>query len=412
VAFIKDGGEDDSYVYISVISLDGGQVYDLKKVYEPDPYGWNENLHIWWTHEDHQSIYYEVGGFEVRKITLLPQNGSNTVKIRDICVNKMEYRAQRDFVDISMDGRYYFIKQFGWTRTNKLDPTTYTGTKSSNSLYILNGDTSSLLEPVDPDVEINRYFPNIGCGEGVAPSGSAFLGFQAHHAFMNFNTYDAQWALTQEINLEYTTINGWETSGHNVPTHGNANGWSCNSDEWALSEIEPKGDSDISEQLLVNKTDQKAIITSSQIEDKVLRGSLWCSTRDDVNDNLWTYVEQRDTWNEYWDTVLKGNYSEYPYAKDPFSKVDVPSGSYFPTKERASGIRIVSAVNNHITVSLVYSGANTVTVWDTKGNVMYRTQVHGAAHKVRVPSHLFSAGLYIVSVENAQRAQSQQVVIK
>jgi hypothetical protein len=286
VAFIR-GFEDKRWV--SVVSVDGGEVVNLAEVVNHGRY---QNL--WWLKDG--TIMYQGPDYEIRRLRMETVNGK--LSVRDERAFYLQYEPQNDYVDMDLNGTVISFRIMG---------TPFNG-----------GDkkSSSIIAPItqDPAQRITLNTPGsfIGwdCGNAISPSGLYAANYGGSgHTRIPMHRWPSGESI-QGIDLP-EDLPQWNTDkSDHMGTGGLANGWSVNSDRWMVASLGCDGRfaREGSDQFLINWQDKVAINTSktcnSSEKKLVIRGDLWVQTPAEVNEDLRPFVTNREERLRHWSSLL------------------------------------------------------------------------------------------------------------
>lgn len=360
-------------------------------------------------------LYTTAGGErEVRKVTLGKANGNLTVT--DRCWAKLPYSIQGGFVGI--DGNA--------TRIISMD-----GLDVHANL--MTGDTVNALAPAWPG--------GVGCGYAVSPSGTYFTQWPGSHNIWAWNRWDGVDMAPGYGGQFFKTFvdSGWYVAGPNDPegklevfTNGEwrkdpiglmgaDNNWSQNSEYWYMSEVGAGilegGDGDCFNAIAVSWKERKAIniskimpvseIMSSRSTFRGIaftgatqrsadRPTLWCSSKADVWDSLWHYVENRQADNQYWSDLLGLPLSSIDASPSVMPKI------HWPESDKAFSPRI--SIDHQITLPGI--GRFSITIVDAAGRQIYRLTKEGG--RCSIPQ--LKAGSYCVNIRQGGHSYISRIV--
>jgi len=338
---------DESGSYISMLALDNPGVYaDIFKItdeqYAPPQY-------VKWL-TDGRIIYWHSGTFKYRILTITNDNGN--VEINDALHAFVEYEGQGGrYMDFSGDGAKLFWRPYG-CKYDETNCSWETSKRSFNARVVL----------PEPGVLVTDNLPGVldgaGCGCAVSPSGNtiAYYSGSGHNAIKL-----KKWEGESLPALIYNDISTWTDP---VGSGGDNNRFSVNSDRWLTTLPGPSGDSRFlkngSECVAVNlDTARNEAINVSAYERQsdenyMYVGCLWVSSKADVNENLWHYVQDRETWKAYWNQVMTAKGASLPIKSNPsyfksslqrnqnasFAQFDI-RGRAIHSVEKAPGLHLI-----------------------------------------------------------------------
>jgi hypothetical protein len=209
------------------------------------------------------------------------------------------------------------------------------------------------------------------------------------------------------LNLEaHWVLYGYPWMKCPVGVFGTENIWSQNSEDWLMSEVGAalNGDGDCVNAIAVNIRTSKAINISQIVPAKQTwmnqfnpsqtatefryngsgpgfsngvqksadRPALWCSSQEDVWTQLWHYIQDRQTDNQYWSDLLG-----LPLCEIPSSAVRQSAGGC------THGISPAIAGTSGLRVNLPGSGPCSAAVTDMSGRAVAR--LTGSGPELRLP---------------------------
>jgi hypothetical protein len=278
VAFLQN---KDSNPWISVIGINGGNVKDIIQV---NSCGRSQGL--WWLESGDFFVQGPVK--EIHKVSLSASNGA--LKATKSLRAKLQYAPQGDYIDMDLKGKLINMRIYDGVSNSLIDE----------------------LPPVGGTVTLaGAALTGIGCGNGVAPAANYFCNYQnSGHSSIPVRRFPGG-ASAGGVSMKDFTTSAWQhESGINYGKGGVANGWSVNSYQWIVSELGCDGrfTREGSDQHLINWVDKIVINTSRTCNESGkkygARGDLWISSKADVDDEFWKYVENRNERNEYWSDLL------------------------------------------------------------------------------------------------------------
>lgn len=368
---------------------------------------------LWWANDG--TFYYcvqvikdgnWVGMRKIRKVTLAKVNGN--LVATDILVGKTDRPIQGGFIGIDGTGKKIFFKGFGRKESDNSDG-------ECGPATLLTGDTTKYLDD-------NPVFSGSGCGYSLSPSGDYFTQWAGGHNvsswgkwsdknstggwacfFSKLNTVWAKYRDTDpESKLEIQLNGATDWTKNPLGVMGEDNVWSSNSEYWHLCEIgagRDDGDCFCMNIVAINWKDSVAINVTKIMPNsasgypsaQTFRGitfsngpksrsadhpTLWCSTKADVWDSLWHFVENRDADNVAWSNLLGITPAIVSATIPAKSVVAGPPTLISSIKRSAAGL----------TLSLGGSGAYSVKIFDLSGRQVRAVFGSGSRLDLAVPA--------------------------
>ncbi|MBD3418484.1 MAG: hypothetical protein GF398_00045 [Chitinivibrionales bacterium] len=359
VAFPLDD-PDTKQRYIGIMRIDGtGRLMKIPTKGRAKQLFWIEDgtiLYYALNSSDISNVFMD--DYWIRRLKLMNDYGK--VNFLDTAACKMSYSAAANTFGISRDGKKYVTDMvgppYGCENQDSGAPAHCLVNGSRTSGALITGDTSRTA-PI--------AFRYGNCGSAISPSGDYWHRHPGDHDKNTFHTwenalaydtaksrpewqnvdpdcgtfqhdlYNLEWAVDDPNdplrNLE-AKFRGGDWVSYAVGCNSGTICWAANSDKWFCPILQWRPNVGAGNFTAINWKNKKAFNVTKIPPQKstykhpagftmaefrgidipqngadtiyALRGDMWCSTRDDVVDKFWKYVENRDTYAQELDNFL------------------------------------------------------------------------------------------------------------